>query len=168
MTLPWKGVVKSAKNLVPKWMKYKLWKYVVNTAHKITVLFLRSICGCNTTFQATFLTAPIRITFVSMTTQGSAEKKWNLRSTLTVGGPVSFLNLSYNEVQRKAKTSKAMQMPCVLCSMCKIAEASPPSWRSQLRQRVKEQNNNEQTKNHRRKKGQERKRERGKKRGHKK
>jgi len=36
-------------------------------------------------------------------------------------------------------------MPRVLCSMCKIVEASPPSWRSQLRQRVKEQNNNEQT-----------------------
>jgi len=94
-------------------MKYKLWKNDVNTAHKRTVLFLRSIYCDITTFEATFLTALIRITFVSMTIQGSAEKKRNLHSTLTVGGPVSFLNLSYNEVQRKAKP--AMLCKCLVC-----------------------------------------------------
>lgn len=164
MTLPWNGVVKSAKNLVPKWMKYKLWKIVVNTAHKRAGLFQRSIYG-DMTFDATFLTALIRITVVSMTIKGSAEKKRNLHSTVTVGGPVSFLNRSYNEVQRKAKPAMLMQIPRVLRSMCKIAEASPPSWRSQLRQRVKGQNNNEQT---RKSQAEERTREEEKKRGHKK
>jgi len=51
--------------------------------------------------------------FFSMTIQGGAAKKRNLHSTLTVGGSVSFLNLSYNEVQRKAKP--VMLCKCLVC-----------------------------------------------------
>jgi hypothetical protein len=49
-----------------------------------------------------------------MAVKGSAEMKRNLHSTLTVAAPLSFLNLSYNEVQRQAKPAALRK--CLLFS----------------------------------------------------